>query len=168
METKRHEFLHSNYFCLCGCVCMYVWLRVHVCVCMCRPLCMCMKTQLYVCIPIPISDPCLYGNLSSLFPKTLYPVLHYVNRHYPITFKEFFTVLADVHQELTHIGKKEMFLPFEVFQWHRYWTVASVSLIMVRARGRAVWPPAVGLTCFTFTRPVWCLGHVQVFQYWRS
>lgn len=90
--------------CACGCVCV----RMCVCVCcICWHVCMCMRT--HICVPIPISDPCLYENLSSLFPKTLYPVLHYVNRHYPITFKEFFTVLADVHQELTHIGKKEMF-----------------------------------------------------------
>lgn len=53
-----------------------------------------------------LSDPNLYGTVSSLFPKVHYPVLHYVNRHYPITFKELFTVLAEDHRELTHIGKK--------------------------------------------------------------
>lgn len=72
-------------------------------VCVCTRVHESIHFVLYV---LSLSDPHLYGTVSSLFPKVQYPVLHYVNRHYPITFKELFTVLAEDHQELTHIGKK--------------------------------------------------------------
>ena len=77
-------------------------------------------------VPLSFLDRRLYRSMCSLFPETLHPVLHYVNRHYPITFKEFFTALAEAHQELTRIGKKISDLTYVVTHAQSKWKCVSV------------------------------------------